>query len=408
MGWKSVVDIKRLWDINFIVTLISLVYVLFLSIYYGLQEQVDFKVFWTAGRELLNGENPYLKENQGEPGHPLLNSPTSLFLYGMFGLFDLQIAAVVYRLMCVGVLLMLALFISRKIELPFNLIFPFLALSTPFRTNLGSGQVSLLAATSFVYIVLSFYNNQKINKYAIVFSLFVILTFKPYMFPAAIFLLILKNRVSLILFGVGTFIIGIGILELRLNMIHSWIQNTSKIRELSMTEANNSSIISIVSRLTNHLSIGIVFYISINILLFILILKFKVMKIVLPAILSFSLVSSIYVHHQDYLLALVALIILLAMMAQTNSKIIDIFQVGLQPNSLVLHIATFSLRILQFYKTKPSSYSWYPLILSFVSAVYWYQGNLHASFLIYDLVYMSTVFLILIKIYRVRKSNIIS
>lgn len=408
MGWKFVINKKQLFDLNFIVSFISLSYILFLSIYYGLQEQVDFKVFWTAGKEWVNGNNPYLQENQGNPSHPLLNAPTSLYLYGLLSFLDLKMASIVYRLICVGLLIVLTLFICRKLNFSFYLLFPFLALSTPFRTNLGSGQVSLLAAASLIYIVLSFYKEQRINKPAIVFSLFIILTFKPYMLPAAVLLLVLKKKMSLVLLGFAAFIFGVGILEIRFRIIQSWLNNTSRIGQVAIDEDNNSSIISIVSRITNYLSIGVFIYLVVNILLLFLILRYKTSVLILPTLLLTSLVSSIYVHHQDYLLSLVALIILLAILAQTNSKMIDIFQVGLQPNSLILHIATFSLRVLQFYKTKPWSFSWYPLILSFVSAVYWYKGNLHASFLIYDLVYMSTVFLVLIKIYSARKSIIIS
>jgi hypothetical protein len=390
-------------DVNFIVSFVCLMYIVSLSIYYGLQEQVDFRVFWTAGKEWNEGSNPYLKENQGNPSHPLLNAPPSLLLYGILGKIDLQVAAVTYRLFCVVMLLVLALFISRTIQMSFNLVFPFLALSTPFRTNLGSGQVSLLASIAFIYIVLSLYKNQKINNSAIVFSLFVILTFKAYMFPATIVLLILKKRMSLVIFGILTFVISLLVLEVRIKMLESWVRNTSRIGAVAVNEANNSSIISIMSRITNNLSIGIIVYLIINIVLMYFVIKFRKEVLILPTILILGLVSSIYVHHQDYLLALVALIIWLTYVSRKNSKIFDFFQIGLQPNSLLLHLTTFLLRVLQFNGKKPKNYSWYPLLISSTAAFFWYQGNIDASFLIYDSIYMVISLLIM---YRIRKSII--
>ena len=408
MALIRLVGKKYFRDINFIISFTCVFYILFLAIYYGLQEQVDFRVFWTAGKEWNEGNNPYLRENQGNPSHPLLNAPTSLLLYGILGKFDLQVAAVLYRLLCVGLLLMLTVFVSRKLNMSFYFIFPFIALSTPFRTNLGSGQVSLLAAIAFIYIVLSIYKDQKLNKAAVIFSLFVILSFKAYMFPAAILLLFLRKRIYLVLLGLGTFAFGLVILELRVNIIDSWLENTSRIGAVAINEANNSSIISIVSRLTNNLSFAVIVFLFINTTLFVFLIKDRNEMSIFSNILLFGLISSIYVHHQDYLLALIALIILLSSKAQTNSKIIDFFHVGLQPNSLFLHIVTFSLRVLQFHKIRPRSYAWYPIIFSGATAFYWYQGNIYTSFLIYDLVYMATVFLILVKIYKMRSSVIIS
>ena len=391
---------RNLCDINFLTSVMCLIYILVLAIYYGLQEQVDFRVFWTAGTEWNEGNNPYLKENQGNPSHPLLNAPTSLLFYGILGNFDLQTAAIIYRLLCVTLLLIISIIISRRLLIPFHLVFPFIALSTPFRTNLGSGQVSLLAAISFIYIVLSVYKDQKPNKSAIVFALFVILTFKAYMFPAASVFLILKRKSSLVAFALIAFMAGVVILEIRIEMINTWYANTSKIGEVAIDEANNSSIISIVSRLTNILPLGIISYFFINFSFIFFIIKFKNRFVIFPSVLILGLVSSIYVHHQDYLLALIALIICLSVTSQKNSKLIDYFQIGLQPNSLLLHLATYLLRILQHHKEKPKLYSWIPILFSMVIAFFWYKGNINLSFLIYDSIYMFVLFLVF---YKIRK-----
>ena len=396
---------KHLGNIDFIITVICIVYIIVLAIYYGLQDQVDFKVFWTAGKEWNDGNNPYLKENQGNPGHPLLNAPTSLLLYGILGAFDLKTAAIIYRMFCVGLLLILAFFICRKLNISFHLVLPFLALSTPFRTNLGSGQVSLLATFALIYIVLSFYENKKFNNVAIVFCLFIILTFKAYMFPAAILLLFLRRKKILILLGLSAFITGTLILENRINMINSWLYNTSKIGAVAIDEANNSSIISIVSRLTNNLYLGIIVFLFVNVILLYIVIRSREEMLVLPSILILSVVSSIYIHHQDYILALVALTIWLSYASQRNSRIFDFFQIGLQPNSLLLHLTTFLLRVIQFNGKKPKNYTWYPLLISGTAAFFWYQGDINISFLIYDSIYMVISLLIM---YRIGKSIILS
>jgi len=389
-----------LFDINFLTSAFCLIYVLFLAIYYGLQEQVDFRVFWTAGKEWNEGNNPYLKENQGNISHPLLNAPTSLLLYGILGKFELQTAAIIYRILCVILLLIIVVFISHKLSINFNIVFPFIALSTPFRTNLGSGQVSLLATISFIYIVLSVYKDQKIKKGAVIFALFVILTFKSYMFPAAIFFLIIKRKSYLVVFGLIAFIAAVIALEIRIKMITSWLANTSKIGGIAIDEANNSSIISILSRITNFLPLGVIVYFLINVTLLFFIINFRNEVVIFPSVLILGLVSSIYIHHQDYLLALIALIIYLSMASQKNSKLIDYFQIGLQPNSLLLHLSTYLLRVLQYHKEKPKFYSWFPILFSIATALLWFQDNINLSFLIYDSVYMFTVFLVF---YKIRK-----
>ncbi len=138
-------------------------------------------------------------------------------------------------------------------------------------------------------------------------------------------------------------------------------------------------------------------YLFLNAALIYFVIKFRNEILILPAILILGLVSSVYIHHQDYLLALVALIILLPFASQMNSKLIDFFQIGLQPNSFLLHLTTYSLRVFQFRKEKPVSYSWFPLCFSLITAYFWYIGKLDTSFLIYDFIYMATVFLILYK-----------
>lgn len=396
---------RHLGNIDFIISFICIAYIIALAIYYGLQDQVDFRVFWTAGKEWNEGNNPYLKENQGNPAHPLLNAPTSLLLYGIIGAFDLKTAAVIYRIFCVGLLLILVFFICRKLNMPFYLVLPFIALSTPVRTNLGSGQVSLLATFALIYVVLSVYKDKQLNDIAIVFSLFIILTFKAYMLPAVILLLFLRRKKFLILLGLSAFATVTLILDTRINMIDSWLHNTSKIGAVAINEANNSSIVSIVSRLSNNINLGIIVFLFINVILVYILIKSREEILVMPGILILSLVSSIYVHHQDYLLALVALIIWLSHVSQKNSKIIDFFQIGLQPSSMLLHLVTFLLRVLQFNGDRPRNYSWYPLIFSGAAAFFWHKGNLDESFLIYDSIYMLISFLI---IYRIRKSIITS
>ena len=188
-------------------------------------------------------------------------------------------------------------------------------------------------------------------------------------------------------------------------MINSWLHNTSKIGAVAIDEANNSSVISIVSRLTHNLYLGIVVFLLVNAILLYIVIKSRKEILVLPGILILSLISSIYVHHQDYLLALVSLIIWLSHISQKNSKLIDFFQIGLQPNSLVLHLTTFLLRVLQFNRDRPRNYSWYPLLFSGAAAFFWLKGSIDISFLIYDSVYMLISFLI---IYRILKSINIS
>lgn len=367
-------------------------------LYYSTREQVDFAVFWTAGNNWNTGRNPYELINQSNPGHPYINAPSGLFLFSLFAKFDLELAGVIFRILSVGLGLVLCYLIERKFSIPILLTLPFMIFSVPFRVTVGSGQVGLIVCFSFFLLFIMELKSKGFDFFIKILLGVIVLSLKPYMFIGYFVYLVLKRCYLQLTLTAFTFLLLNILMSPNLFLIREWVLNLRDVGGETFDEANNSSIIALMNRSTGNLALGLLFYAAFN-----LILIYKLWRnigsskysIFYTAILGIEL--SPYVHHQDYLLPLFAFLVISSDWSPRMFRILSIWTgVGLQLNSLFIQLIIEFYRNFFYWREKVLPYSVFFLLIGSVSALLWSKGHLEWAFLVYDLNYQIWVFLLVV------------
>jgi len=357
--------------------------------YYSAQRQVDFAVFWTAGQNWNEKRNPYELLNQSNPGHPYVNAPSALFLFSVLARLDLDVAALLFRAISASLGILLCFVIQRRMQIPVLLTIPVLVFSVPFRVTIGSGQVGLVVCLSFFLLLLLENKRTKIELLQKIFLGVVVLSLKPYMFLGYMVFLILKRSFSQLLLTPFVFLLINSLMSPNFFYIREWISNLQSLGNVTLSEANNSSIIAITNRFTGSTLFALVCYIAINaFLIFKLWMNIHQTKtaIFYTAILAIEL--SPYVHHQDYLLPLFGFFIISSEFGSKISKILSTWLgVGLQFNSLLIQALIETYRTIFFWREKMVGYSMFFLTLGGLIAHQWSLGNLEMAFALYDATY---------------------
>ena len=370
----------------------------FYVLYYSTREQVDFAVFWTAGNNWNLARNPYEVINQSNPGHPYVNAPSGLFLFSLFARFDLELAGVIFRIISVGLGLVLCYFIERKYSIPVLLTLPFMIFSVPFRVTVGSGQVGLIVCFSFFLLFIMELKSKTFDLLIKILLGVIVLSLKPYMFIGYFVYLLLKRCHLQLILTTLTFLLLNILISPNLFLIREWILNLRDVGGDTFVEANNSSIIALMNRSTGNLALGLLFYAAFN---FFLVYKLwrnigsSKYSIFYTAILGIEL--SPYIHHQDYLLPLFAFLIVSSDWEPRMLRILSIWTgVGLQLNSFFIQLIIEFYRNFVYWRERTLPYSIIFLLIGSVSAVLWSQGQLDWAFLVYDTNYQIWVFFLVV------------
>jgi hypothetical protein len=381
--------------------------VLYLS-YYSSQRQVDFAVFWTAGLNWNEGRNPYELLNQSNPGHPYVNAPSALFLFSILARLDLDAAAIVFRAISASLGILLCFVIQRKMNIPLVFTIPVLIFSVPFRVTIGSGQVGLVVSLSFFLLLLIESKKTIINLVFKIFLGVVVLSLKPYMFLGYMVFLLLKRSFPQLLLTPCVFLLINALMSPNFFYIREWISNLQSLGRVTLSEANNSSIIAITNRLTGSIPVALACYFAFNaFLLYKLYINISQTKTAIFYTTILAVELSPYVHHQDYLLPLFGFFIISNEFGGKISKIVSIWLgVGLQFNSLVIQVSIELYRTIIFWREKMFGYSLLFLAIGGLIAHQWSLGNLDRAFALYDATYQVWVLsLVSIQIITSRRAS---
>jgi hypothetical protein len=267
----------------------------------------DFQVFYKAGIDLRNGINPW--ENRVDPNAMYLNGSSTLIFFSLLSLLPLDWALFFVRLSSLT-LVALAVFFGRDLthKLSAAQLTLFLFLSFPVRSALEYGQLTIIFGAIAFYAL--FKINQKSNEtFLVVFSVALIVDFKPHLFIGFMIYLILVKRFKLIVKAflawlffqivVGVFLENFPFIEML---------KAVQFRSSTVAEGEDSfSMISFLSP-TAHWSIAITI---ISILVFSVysytVKRCPITKL-LP-LLAFSLLITPLLHPQDLMLLLFVFVI---------------------------------------------------------------------------------------------------
>ena len=375
--------------------MLASLFLLFLTIYYSEQKQIDFAVFWSAGHAAINGKNPYSIAVQEASGwHMFVNSPSSLLFFGLIGLFPLSIASYIFRILSIIAMMMAAKILHETFDVPKYLIYTVFLLSVPFRTTIGSGQVGLFVLLSTVKLTSQFYKQEdtlKIKDLTIaILCCFTILSFKPYMFIGVAIYLFIKKKFLILTYAIAFFIGSTLILSMKYNLLSYWLSNLESVGRVTLLESNNSSIIALSNRVTNQLWLAITIYILVNLFLIIKLITNQHNSVQILVMLFLCITLSPYVHHQDYLVIIFNSILIHYLFNITNIRKLDSFvAVGLQPNSLAFTLLYEAWKLIDSNKKNYSMIiSISAIILSLLSAIFWHSNYQLAAFIVYDLTYL--------------------
>ncbi|MFM1758246.1 MAG: hypothetical protein RL193_823 [Actinomycetota bacterium] len=377
------------------------IYLITLVIYYGIQKQVDFAVFWSAGRAFIKGQDPYSLTAQEASGwHMFINAPTSLIFFGVLGLCPLIVASFLFRIVSILTIYLVARISHSSFGIPKHITYSVFLLSVPFRTTIGSGQVGLIVLLAIVKLISLIYQNDLVkNKRNFMIGTvccFSILSFKPYMFIGIAILLLVIRKINLLLISILSFVFVTICMSLKFNLIKLWLSNVAVVGELTLEEANNSSIIAFVNRISNQQWLAIIFYITINALIVCIMLTKSNDFLRISLSLCLSITLSPYIHHQDYLVTIMASLLVCKFYSNSEvRKFESLLGVGLQPNSLVF---TFIYEIWRFAKRDKVNYSkiisMIAIFLTCFNAICWHVNKLNLAFFVYDGTYIFWVLIL--------------
>lgn len=209
------------------------------------------------------------------------------------------------------------------------------------------------------------------------------------MFLGFMVFLFLKRSFSLLLLTPFVFLLINSLMSPNFFYIREWISNLRSLGSVTLSEANNSSIIAITNRFTGSVVFALVCYIAINsFLIFKLWMNIHQTKIAIFYTTILAIELSPYVHHQDYLLPLFGFFIISSEFGSKVSKTLSIWLgVGLQFNSLQIQALIEAYRTVFFWREKMFGYSMFFLALGGLIAHQWSLGNLETAFALYDATY---------------------
>lgn len=382
--------------------LVTVIYV----IYYGVRDQVDFTAFHRAASLFLMDENPY---DRNYPFY-FLNAPSALIFIFPLGLFEVQVASILFRCINFVLLFFLVWKVKKDTHLELSLILSILILSTPIRTTFGSGLGGIFVAISIWYLISPYaLRREPAKPLQEAFWALGILSFKPYLFAGIFILYLLLRRFKSLFCIFGVFAVVNIFLSVNKPLIFEWVDNM-RVRSSGLaSEDGASSIVSIISRLgeSSTLTAWIIhfawpLYVIINSLVLTQLIKTSVPSLKACYALIITMSLSLYVNHRDYVLIPIVALILLASFQRlpAQNSLTLMLRCGLLTGSAIFQLVS------SLFEPRRKSLFVLTLIISlpsFLSGYFWHK-DLEKSFLIYDSMIVLTTLVIFWSSYKIQKS----
>ena len=278
----------------------------------------DFRLFYDAATEVINGFSPWLAATH-PPDQVFLNGAGTLSILTVFTLFNFETAIALLRFLMVLITSIFVWEITKKSGKNIRLGLLLLALtSIPLRANLEYGAIGLLMFFGWYFALKSEYKNSYLVK-AVVLA--ITLDFKPQLFWINLFLVLALPKIGKILFF-STLILPwiIQSFFLRRILIFDWIEVLLQRTELAQSD-NLQMDLACILRLvgfSNIVSLTI-FLFSICSYVFFLI-KYNRFKNALSSpllLLGSSVAFNVFLHPTDLTVFLPFLLILLTRLSNT-------------------------------------------------------------------------------------------
>ncbi len=167
----------------------------------------DFQTFYSAGKAVNHGNNPW-DINKGSEFSAFLNGPVTAIILGLTALFPYNAALFTIRLASVLCLPYLIRYLGEvmnlKIDREYLHLISIAALFTfPVRANLEYGQLAIIFFTTISIALKRELNNSIfLNQFYLGISIYVVLDYKPHVFAPIAVLLFWKRKGML--YGFGT------------------------------------------------------------------------------------------------------------------------------------------------------------------------------------------------------------
>ena len=382
MESRSVVNLK---SHNHLTSIFSYSYLFIISIFFLNRGLPDYRVFQRAVDDLKAQNNPY-SWNGSEL--PFMHPPTGLFLFRLFDSIDFLVDGLVITLISIASLIFLVQVIHRLTGTSKVFILTLFIFSTSLRVTIGNGQVGVIATLVFVAALTKLLGEKltSLDYLICAFSIIILLSFKPYfalgLFVASIFR---RKIIFFILSSISWLLLN---LILSRDLFVSWIRILFDRSQLVDQETNISTLTSILGRGLDIPILGfalqVLFCFALLIMMYLSKNNFGTQFCIISVI---TLVSSPYLHHQDYLLLIPVLAFLVSSTKRTHFGLIGNFIfVGLQPNSVIAHLIALSAFVNSRIEVKFIGWLSLPsLATSVLAALFWRLGRSEHAYLIYDI-----------------------
>ena len=157
----------------------------------------DFRLFYDAATELLNGFSPWLAATH-PPDQVFLNGAGTLSILTFFTMFNFETAIALLRFLIVIVTAIFVWDVTRKSDKNLRTALILLALtSIPLRANLEYGAIGLLMFFGWYFALKSEFRNSYLLKAV---ALAITLDFKPQLFWVNLFLVLALPKIGKISF----------------------------------------------------------------------------------------------------------------------------------------------------------------------------------------------------------------
>jgi hypothetical protein len=314
----------------------------------------DFRLFYDAATELLNGFSPWLAATH-PPDQVFLNGAGTLSILTFFTMFKFETAIALLRFLIVIVTAIFVWDVTRKSDKNLRTALILLALtSIPLRANLEYGAIGLLMFFGWYFALKSEFKNSYLLKAV---ALAITLDFKPQLFWVNLFLVLALPKIGKVIFF-STLILPwiIESLFLKRILIFDWIEVLLQRTKLAQSD-NLQMDLACILRLMgiNNIFSLTIFLLSICCYVFFL-FKYNRLKIVLDSpllLLGFSVAFNVFLHPTDLTVFLPFLLILLTRLSNSSfmNLVIVVFGLGLMnvwSNNYKFAIAQSVISILVF------------------------------------------------------------
>lgn len=292
----------------------------------------DFRLFYEAATELLNGFSPWLAATH-PPDQVFLNGAGTLSILTVFTFFNFETAIAILRFFMVLITAIFVWEITKKSGKNLRLALLLSALtSIPLRANLEYGAIGLLMFFGWYFALKSEFKSSYLVKAV---ALAITLDFKPQLFWVNLFLVLALPKVGKIVF-ISTLILPwiIQSFFLRRVLMLDWIEVLLQRTKLAQSDNLQMDLACILRLMGFNNIVSLVIFLLAVCIYILFLIKYNRFKIVLSSpllLLGSSVAFNVFLHPTDLSVFLPFLLILLTRLSNervTNLGLI-VFGIGL-------------------------------------------------------------------------------